>query len=238
MRARRHHSNMRHPLGRTAMNVADVMTRGVISIAPDDLMRKAAQLMLQYDVSGFPVLDRSELVGIITEGDFLRRGETSTERHRTRWIELLAGSGRLAEEYAHAHGRKVGEVMTREVVTVAEDASLEEAVRLMERYHIKRLPVVKSDTMVGILSRGNLVRAFIMGSPKTVTVPVGDAAIREQLTEALTRQPWAPHGSVDVVVENGVVGLQGVILDERQRAAFRIAAENIPGVKEVHDHLR
>ena len=219
------------------MNVADVMTRGVISIAPDDLMRKAAQLMLQYDVSGFPVLDRGELVGIITEGDFLRRGEIGTERHRTRWIEILAGPERLAEEYAHAHGRKVGEVMTREVVTVAEDASLEEAVRLMERYHIKRLPVVKSDTMVGILSRGNLVRAFIMGSPKTVTVPVGDAAIREQLTEALTRQPWAPHGSVDVVVENGVVGLLGVILDERQRDALRIAAENIPGVKEVHDHL-
>src|SRR6266568_4019121 len=174
MRARRYHSNMRHPLGRMAMDVADVMTRSVISIAPDDLMRKAAQLMLQYDVSGFPVLDRGELVGIITEGDFLRRGETSTERHRTRWIELLAGSGRLAEEYAHAHGRKVGEVMTRDVVTIA---------------------------------------------------------------EALNRQPWAPHGSVDVVVENGVVGLLGVILDERQRDALRIAAENIPGVKEVHDHL-
>src|SRR6266704_1812224 len=156
MRPQCHHSKLGHPLGRLAMKVTDVMTRGVISIAPDDLMRKAAQLMLQYDVSGFPVLDRGELVGIITEGDFLRRGETGTERHRTRWIEVLAGPGRLAEEYAHAHGRKVGEVMTREVVTIAEDASLEEAVRLMERYHINRLPVVKSDTMVGILSRGNL----------------------------------------------------------------------------------
>jgi len=220
-----------------AMDVADVMTRSVISIAPDDLMRKAAQLMLQYDVSGFPVLDRGELVGIITEGDFLRRGETGTERHRTRWIEILAGPGRIAEEYAHAHGRKVGEVMTREVVTIAEDSSLEEAVRLMERYHINRLPVVKGDRMIGMLSRSNLLRAFIMGSPETVAVPVGDAAIREQLTEALNRQPWAPHGSVDVVVENGVVGLLGVILDERQRDALRIAAENIPGVKEVHDHL-
>src|SRR6266567_5599832 len=151
MRALRYHSNMRHPLGRMAMDVADVMTRSVISIAPDDLMRKAAQLMLQYDVSGFPVLDRGELVGIITEGDFLRRGETGTERHRTRWIELLAGSGRLAEEYAHAHGRKVGEVMTRDVVTIAEDASLEEAVRLMELHYIKQLPAVKCGMIVGIL---------------------------------------------------------------------------------------
>src|SRR6266516_5982418 len=107
--------NVHRPLGRMAMNVADVMTRGVISIASDDSMRRAAQLMLQYDVSGFPVLDRGKLVGIITEADFLRRAETVTERHRTRWIEFLVGPGRLAEEYASAHGRKVGEVMTREV---------------------------------------------------------------------------------------------------------------------------
>jgi CBS domain-containing protein len=138
------------------MKVAEVMTRGVISIAPIDSMKKAAQLMLQYDMSGFPVMDRGKLVGIVTEGDFLRRTEIGTERHRTRWIELLVAPGQLADEYAHAHGRKVEEVMTRDVVTVAEDASLEEAVRLLERHHIKRLPVVKGGAMVGILSRANL----------------------------------------------------------------------------------
>ena len=219
------------------MKVADVMTRGVISLAPGDSMRKAARLMLQYDVSGFPVLARGRLVGIITEGDFLRRAETGTERHRTRWIELLVGPGRLAEEYAHTHGRTVGEVMTREVITVAEDASLEEAVGLMERHHIKRLPVVKDAAMVGIISRANLLRAFIMGSPRTAAEPVGDAAIHEQFAEELNRQPWAPHGFVDAIVENGVIDLRGVIRDERQRAALRVAAENIPGVKRVRDHL-
>jgi len=220
-----------------AMNVADVMTRGVISIAPGDSMRRAAQLMLQYDVSGFPVLDRGKLVGIITEGDFLHRPEIGTERKRTRWIEILAGPGRLAEKYVHAHGRKVGEVMTREVVTIAEDASLEEAVGLMERYHIKRLPVVKGEAMVGIISRANLLRAFIMGLPQTAAVPGGDAAICEQLIKELKRQPWASLGPVDFIVKNRVVDLQGIVLDERQRAAFLTAAENIPGVKEVHDHL-
>src|SRR5208282_4251086 len=124
------------------MKVADTMTRGVISLAPEDSMHKAAKLMLQYEVSGFPVVDRGKLVGIITEGDFLRRVEIGTERRRARWIEVLAGPGRLAEEYAHAHGRKVGEVMTREVVTVAEEASLEEAVGLMESHRVKRLPVL------------------------------------------------------------------------------------------------
>jgi CBS domain-containing protein len=220
-----------------AMNVADVMTRGVISIAPGDSMRRAAQLMLQYDVSGFPVLDRGKLVGIITEGDFLHRPEIGTERKRTRWIEIFAGPGRLAEEYVHAHARKVCEVMTREVITVAEDASLAEAVSLMERHHIKRLPVVKDEAMVGIISRANLLRAFIMGLPQTEAVPGGDAAIYEQLIEELKRQPWASLGSVDFIVENGVVDFHGIVLDERQRAAFLTAAENIPGVKEVHEHL-
>ena len=116
------------------MNVADVMTRGVISLAPDDSVQKAAKLMMQYEVSGFPVLDRGKLVGIVTEGDFLRRVEIGTERRRTRWIEFLAGPGRRADEYAHAHGRKVGDVMTRDLVTVTEETSLEEAVGLMETH--------------------------------------------------------------------------------------------------------
>ena len=219
------------------MNVADVMTRGVISLAPDDTMRRAAQLMLQYEISGFPVLDRGKLVGIVTEGDFLRRTETGTERHRGRWIELLVGPERLAEEYAHAHGRTLDEVMTREVVTIAEDTSLDEAVRLMERHQIKRLPVVKGDAVVGIFTRTNLLRAFIMGSPKATVPSESDAAIREKLLAELDKQPWAPRGSFNAVVENGVVDLQGIIRGERQRVALRIAAENIPGVKQVRDHL-
>jgi CBS domain-containing protein len=219
------------------MKIADMMTRGVISIAPDDPMRKAAQLMLQYDMSGFPVLDQGRLVGIITEGDFLRRAETGTERRRRRWIEFLVGPGQLAEEYTHEHGRTVEEVMTREVVTIAEDASLEEAVGLMEQHHIKRLPVINGEGMVGIISRANLLHAFIVGSPKTPAAPLSDAAIREQLAAGLREQRWAPHGSVAAIVKNGIVELRGVIVDERQRAALRVIAENIPGVKQIRDDL-
>ncbi len=218
------------------MKVAEVMTRGVISIAPTDSMRKAAQLMLQYDMSGFPVTDRGRLVGIVTEGDFLRRAEIGAERTRTRWIELLTDPGQLAEDYAHAHGRKVGEVMTREVVTVAEDASLEDVVRLMERHRVKRLPVVRGDAMVGIVSRANLLHAFVVASPSAANAPVSDAAIRDALMATLDKEPWAPQGAVNVVVENGIVDFDGIIRDERQRVALRIAAENLPGVKAVRDH--
>jgi CBS domain-containing protein len=176
--------------GRTAMKVADVMTRGVISIAPTDSMSKAAHLMLQYEMSGFPVMDRGRLVGILTEGDLLRRAEIGTEcRHHRRWIELLLAPGRLAEEYAHAHGRKVEEVMTRNVVSVDEDAPLEEVVQLMERHHIKRLPVVRSGAMVGIVSRADLVHAFIVGSSKTAAAALSDRSICERLMATLDTEP-------------------------------------------------
>jgi CBS domain-containing protein len=128
--------------------------------------------------------------------------------------------------------------MTADVVTVAEDASLEDAVRLMERHHIKRLPVVRGEALVGIVARADILHAFIAGSPKPAAVPVSDAAIREQLLTELARQAWVPHHSVDIVVDDGVVELRGFLTDERQRVALRIAAENVPGVKEVRDLLR
>jgi CBS domain-containing protein len=219
------------------MIVADVMTRGVISLAPEDSVRKAAELMLRYDISGFPVLDRGKLVGMNTQGDFLRRAETGTERHRPRWREFFADQGQLAEEYAHSHAHTVGEVMTRDVVTVAENVNLDDAVELMEHHQVKRLPVVNSTGTVGIISRVNLLHAFPVSTPKHAPAPLSDAAINDRLTVELKRQPWIPHGSVQATVEKGVVVLQGTICDPRQRNALRVAAENIPGVKGVIDKL-
>src|SRR5690349_24552631 len=96
-----------------AMKAADVMTSHVISVAPDDSILKCVRLMLEYRISGLPVMDaKGSLIGIVTEGDFLRRVEAGTERRRPRWLEFFAGPARLADEYVHTHGRKVSEVMT------------------------------------------------------------------------------------------------------------------------------
>jgi CBS domain-containing protein len=220
------------------MNVADVMTKGVISITPESPVTKAARMMLLYDISGLPVIDSSgRLVGIVTEGDFLRRAEIGTERHRKRWVELLVDSGPLAEEYAHSHGRKVEEVMTRDVVTVTEDTSLEEVARLMERHRIKRVPVLRDAKVIGIVSRANFLHALIVLSPKPASAPASDGAIREQILAELEKQAWTPRAAVNVGVKDGIVDLVGIILDKRQRSALRIAAENVPGVKEVRDRL-
>jgi CBS domain-containing protein len=220
------------------MKVADVMTRGVISITPESSVTKAARMMLLYDISGLPVIDRSDkLVGIVTEGDFLRRAEIGTERHPKRWVEFLVDIGPLAEEYAHSHGRKVEEVMTRDVVTVTEDASLEEVARLMERHRIKRVPVLRDAKVIGVVSRANFLHALIVFSPKPASAPASDGAIREQILAELEKQAWTPHAALNVGVKDGIVDLDGVILDKRQRAALCIAAENVPGVKEIRDRL-
>lgn len=146
------------------MLVADVMSRGVSTVIPTDPLRKAAQLMLQYEVSGLPVLDRGRLVGIISEGDFLHRVEIGTAPRRARLIELMYSARQLAEEAARAQGRTVGDVMTRNVITVSEDATLGEAVSLMEMHGVKRLPVVKGEALIGILTRTDLLHAFMIAT--------------------------------------------------------------------------
>jgi len=220
------------------MKVSEIMTRDVVSVAPDAAVLEAVRLMLQRRISGLPVVDAAgDLQGIVTEGDFLRRAETGTQRKRSRFVEFLLGPGRLATDYAQASGRKVGDVMTLDVRTVTEDASLEEVVHVMERYRVKRVPVVQGQKVVGIVTRANLMRAVATLALAEHPVAAGDAAIRESLIAELKKQRWAPVGLIDVVVKDGVVKLSGALTDERQRQAIRIAAENIPGVTKVEDHL-
>ena len=218
------------------MKAQDIMSRDVVTVAPDASILHAARLMLQRKFSGLPVVDASgTLVGIVTEGDFLRRAETGTVRRRPRWIEFFVGPGPLAAEYAHANGRRVDEIMTRDVLTVAEDTPLQDVVGLMERHDVKRLPVVREHQIVGIVTRQNLLRALIGRTSAAAPVESSDTAIRERLLAELKAQSWAPI--VDISVEGGRVKLAGVIFDDRQRDAIRVAAENIPGVKSVEDQL-
>jgi CBS domain-containing protein len=220
------------------MNAEDVMTRDVISIDPDATVLQAARVMLQHRISGLPVIDKAgKLVGVLSEGDFLRRRETHTERHRSRWLEFLMGPGRMAAEYTHSHGSKVSEAMTAEVQTVTDVTSLEDIVELMERHRIKRVPVLCGSEVVGIITRSNLMRAMVSLARHVAPTAIDDASIREQLEAEMAKEQWAPAAITNVVVHDGVVELWGVVVDERQRAALKVAAENITGVKAVKDHL-
>lgn len=218
------------------MNVADIMTRPVITATSKTTIAEAAGLMLQHRISGLPVLNANgELIGVVTEGDLLRRAETGTEPRHPRWLEFLIMPGRLAQEYTNAHARYVGEVMTTDVVSVTPQDSLTEVVRLMERHRVKRLPVVEAGRLVGIVSRANLVRAMLCNLSEPAEL--SDTAIRDRILEEIRQQPWGPRHSVDVRVTAGVVELSGTTTDDRERTALCVLAENTAGVKAVRHRL-
>lgn len=219
------------------MNAGEVMSRNPIAVPADAGLAEALGLMFDHRVSGLPVVDgNARLVGILTEGDLLRRSEIGTAGQRSRWLDLLTMPGRLASDYVRTHTRRVREIMTSDVVSVAEDTPLTEVVRLMERHRIKRVPVLRDGALIGIVSRADLLRAIrrlLVAEPKTAA---SDETIRQHVLAELARAPWAPHGLIVDVVD-GAVTLDGVILDERMRRAVRVAAENVPGVKTVADHI-
>ena len=220
------------------MKAKDVMTQHVITIAPDASIVEALRLMLQHRISGLPVVDNNgTLAGIVTEGDFLRRAETGTQRRRPRWVEFLLGPGTLAKDYVHSHCRRIDEVMTTIVRTVAEDAELCDIVAVMEKFGVKRVPVMRGRELVGIVSRANLLHALATLSREVVAGPTTDQAIRDAVLAELDRQSWAPRQMIDVVVRNGVVELWGTVIDPGQRDAARVAAETVPGVKAVKCHI-
>jgi len=176
------------------------------------------------------------LVGVVTEGDFLRRAETGTQRKRARWIEFFMGQGQSAEEYVRTHGRKVADVMTPTPITITEDTRLDDIVNLMEQRAVKRLPVARQGRVVGIVSRANLLHALASVVGELPASATTDVTIREQIVSELSNKAWSPR-DFNVVVRDGVVELWGEILDEREREAAKIAAENVAGVKAVKDHL-
>ena len=220
------------------MIVADVMTRNVLSVSPDATVDEAARMMLERGISGLFVVDaKGELAGIVTEGDLLRRDELGTERHRPWWLRMLVSPGRQAADFTRTHGRRVSDVMTEAVISVATDATLEDVVEIMEENRIKRVAVVARKRVVGVVSRSDLLRALVGRSRSAAPVSTDDRTIREAILDGLDNASWAPATTLGVNVAGGVVDLWGTIMDEQERRAIRILAENTPGVAAVHDHL-
>jgi CBS domain-containing protein len=218
------------------MHAADVMTPDVIFAGPDTSLAELVRLMLDHDVSGVPIVEDGRVIGMVSEGDLLRRVELGTEARPLRWLELLSSSDRLAADYAKSHGRKASEIMTRDVVTVDAATPITEVAHLLEVRHIKRVPVTRGGRLVGIVTRRNLLQALAT----SLAAPAADAddrTIRDAFYAELQRQAWATPSSINAVVTDRVVHLWGVAPDETVRQAIIVVAENIPGVQAVEDHM-
>jgi CBS domain-containing protein len=220
------------------MLARDIMKSPVVSVLPGATVMEAIALMLEGKLSGLPVVTADQkLVGIVSEGDFLRRFELGTEGQRPRWIEFLRGPGRAAEEFVRTHGRKVEEVMSVEVVTADASAALSEVVALMERHRVKRVPIVEAGKIVGIITRADLLRALAERPAALQVGSTDDASIRQAILSACEQQAWAPRALIAIDVKDGIVALSGTIFDERERQGLKVIIENVPGVRGVRDHL-
>jgi len=219
------------------MRAHQIMTRQVITVATGAPIVEAANTMLHNHISGLPVVDETgKLAGIISQGDFIRRAEIGTQRKRGRWLKLLLGPGRVASDFVRERGRKVGEIMTLDLCTVTEDATLEDVVSLMEQNNVKRLPVMRGDQLVGIVTRSNLLQAVAELAQEVPDPTADDDHIRNRIITSIEKTDWRPFG-LGVIVRNGNVHLSGVITNERSRQAAIVDAENVSGVRKVHDHL-
>lgn len=217
------------------MRAKDIMTTAVVTARSDGTVSEAVRLMLDHHVSGLPVVDPGgKLVGLISEGDLLRRVRDATEPRRSWWLELIGSEKESARNYVAVNSHHIADVMTREVVTVEETTPIGEIARLLERKRIKRVPVVRDGNVVGIVSRSNLLQA--LAHADVAALPphtVADEDLRARVIAALEEVPTGPHKIVNVMVSEGRVSLSGITDSDSDEKALRVAAENVPGVREV-----
>lgn len=220
------------------MKAADIMVKDVVSTGPETPVQELATLMLERRISGLPVVDGGgRLLGVVSEGDLIRRPEIDTDRVKLGWLRLLLLSDEArARDFVKSHGRKAREVMTQPAISVAADAPLAEVVRLMERHRIKRLPVVDKGKLVGLVTRTDLLRA-VVAHQAAAPADVKDEELRARINAMLRDEDWAASAVVHVQVEAGVAQLWGTVESQEQREALILAVRGVPGVKDVQPHL-
>ena len=218
------------------MNARDIMTRNVITVSPDTRIADIAKLLAERRVSGVPVVDNGKIVGIVSEGDLVRRSEIGTDRRGgSWWLRLFRSETPI--DFVKSHGQIAGDIMTSPALTIGENTPLNEIADIFESKHIKRVPVVSDGKIVGIVSRANLVRAIASAGEQAVPpAKATDREIRDRLVKTLEAQPWWNRYSASINVVEGVVHYWGIAGSDADRKAAQVAAKEIPGVKGVEDH--
>ncbi len=220
------------------MKAQDIMTQDVITVRPDTSVRDIAALMVEKHISGLPVLtDDGKIIGMVSQSDLLHRAEVGTERKHKWWFRTFADSSALAREYAKAHGLKAHDIMSRYIVSVCDDAELRDVADILDNHRIKRVPVVQEGRLVGIVTRGDLVRALSQVQISKATKKIDNAALHKTLHDRIRRQSWISESYINLTVNDGVVELWGFVDTADQHSALRALVEETEGVSRVEDKL-
>lgn len=221
------------------MQAIDIMTSKVISVSPDTGVHDIAQQLLAHRISAVPVVDaEGQVVGIVSEGDLMRRvSDANSSSHGGSWWLSLFTGGKDAGEYVKAKGKKAHEVMTPDPLTIEEDMPLHAIARLLEKHHIKRVPVVREGRLVGIVSRANLLQGLANAPVEPAPSSTDDRQIRDTILNEVDAQTGVHTASISITVTNGHVEVWGLVESQAQKQAVTVAAENTPGVHSVANHL-
>ncbi|MBT3915939.1 MAG: CBS domain-containing protein [Rhodospirillaceae bacterium] len=221
------------------MFAKDIMTVNVITVDPDAPINEIAKLLIERRISAAPVVDKdNKLIGIVSEGDLVHRIRGDHQGSRSWWLSLIGDPQDEPQEYIRSHGKTAKDVMTKDVATITEFTSVSEIAETLEVQRIKRAPVVDNGKLVGIVSRANIIQALVAqkdaGMPKVLP---SDQEIREKLMKEFNTHAWANSATINVVVNEGIVRYWGFVESEEAKDALRLAAENVPGVKDVESNL-
>jgi len=219
------------------MKAADIMVRDVVSVRPEASVREVASLMLERRISGVPVVDSERRVlGIVSEGDLIRRPEIGTYKSPTGWLTVFLSQDESARDFVKTHGLLAKEVMSRPAICVAPETPLAGIVQLLDRHRVKRLPVVEHGKLAGLVTRADLLRALV-ARQAIPPIAAGDQEIRDRIEAILRSEAWAPSAYLNVQVSEGVVQLWGMVDSIAQRDALVLAVRGTPGVREVQQHI-
>jgi len=222
------------------MLAREIMTKDVCTVSPEAGVEQVAKLLVERKISAVVVAgDDRRILGLISEGDVMRRCETGTDRRRSRWRQLLAENDALARDYRRSHAVKAHSIMSRKVVCVDEDTPLGRIADIFESRHIKRVPVTRQGRLVGIVSRSDLVKAFVAKAAPAAEAEGGasDDRLRSELDKRIASEPWADSLYLQTLVRDGVVDFFGFARSEEHKRALVALAESIPGVKQVRCDL-
>jgi CBS domain-containing protein len=222
------------------MKARDIMAVNVVTVGPEASVRQVADILFKNRISALPVVDEhGALIGIVSEGDLTRRAELETDDRRSWWLGIFARKSeeKLAIEYVKSHGRKVKDVMTRKVVTAGPATSLRDIAALLEKNRIKRVPIVASGKVVGIVSRANLVQALASLHEGSRQSAASDSMIRKKIMAQFKSAQWSRHALLNATVQAGTVKLWGIVDSEAEKAAARVAAEQVAGVRAIENNV-